>query len=61
MSTKITKCPSCDSRDIKEINPSTRQTSNQILCTITAECNVCNQRFNFKSWTTAGRRRGVRY
>ena len=48
MSTKITKCPSCDSTDI-------------ILCTITAECNVCNQRFTFKSGTSAGRRKGVKY
>ena len=61
MSTKITKCDKCDSTKIKELNPSSRKTSNQPLCTITAECLDCGNRFNFKSWTHSGKRRGILY
>ena len=61
MSTKITKCSKCESRNIKEINPQSRETSRGALCTIAGECNDCGHRFNIKSWTQAGKRKGIRY
>ena len=61
MATKRTQCEGCKSYKIKELNPESKKTSTQILCTITCECQECGLRFNIKSGTDAGRRRGVRY
>jgi len=60
MATKITQCTGCKSYKIKKLNPGVKQTSKEILCTITCECQECGLRFNIKSGTDAGRRR-VRY
>lgn len=61
MATKLNQCPKCKSYEIKELNPESKKTSTQILCTITCECKECGLKFNIKSGTDAGRRRGVRY
>lgn len=61
MATKRTQCTGCKSYKIKELNPGVKQTSKEILCTITCECQECGLRFNIKSGTDSGRRRGVRY
>lgn len=61
MSTKITKCDKCNSKDIDEVNPKVRETSKDILCNIICVCNDCKYEFVIKSWTNYGKRRGVLY
>ncbi len=61
MSTKITSCPKCDSKDINELNPEIRETSLRPLCEITCACLQCNETFTISSWTRNGKRRGIRY
>lgn len=61
MATKITTCNKCFSSKIKELNPESRETSNNILCSITCVCNDCGNTFTIKSWTKAGKRRGIKY
>lgn len=61
MSTKITTCPTCQSSNIQELNPIQRQVVNLPLCRINCQCQDCRHEFTIQSWTTAGRRRGVKY
>ena len=61
MSTKITTCDKCKSRNIKEENPGSRDTSKTPLCKITCQCNDCGHRFTISSWTKAGMRKGIKY
>ena len=61
MATKITQCEECKSYKINELNQDVKTTATQILCTITCACQECGLRFNIKSGTDMGRRKGVRY
>jgi RNase P subunit RPR2 len=61
MATKRTSCTKCNSYNIKELNPNTRKLSTSELCTIACECNECGNKFTIKSWTEAGRKRGIKY
>ncbi len=61
MSTKITTCDKCKSRNIKEENPDSRDTDKTPLCKITCQCNDCGSRFAISSWTKTGRMRGIKY
>ena len=61
MATKITQCSECKSYIIKELNPGFKKTANTILCTVMCECKDCGFRFNKKSPTDWGRRKGVKY
>ena len=61
MSTKITTCDKCNSRNIKELNPENRETVKAPLCKIDCECNDCSAKFTISSWTKFGKRKGIRY
>ena len=61
MSTKRTKCPDCDSYNIKSLNLGSKETSKQYLVTISAICLDCDKKFTYQSSTTFGKRKGIRY
>ena len=61
MSTKITTCVKCKSKNIKELNPENRETVNKPLCKIDCICNYCGFAFTINSWTKYGKRRGILY
>jgi len=61
MSTKITTCPKCSSRKVTELNPQVRHFSTSPIVTISGRCDECNHTFTFPTWTSAGKRRGIRY
>ncbi len=61
MASKVTSCSKCGSYDIQELNPTTRDTSTNNLCTISCKCNGCAHLFTIKSWTKSGKRKGIRY
>jgi transposase-like protein len=61
MSTKITTCDKCKSKNIKEINSENRKTVKSPLCKIDCVCNDCGFTFTISSWTELGKRKGIRY
>ena len=61
MATKRTQCNKCGSFKILEKNPQSRKLSKSILCSITCQCQDCENIFNIQSWTEAGRRKGIKY
>lgn len=61
MSTKITTCSNCNSRNIKELNPDVRDTVKFPICKIKCICNDCETEFVISSWTQFGKRKGILY
>lgn len=61
MSTRITQCPECDSREFEVINPKDVETSRDFTVTLHAVCAKCKCKFTFTSATDHGHKCGILY
>ncbi len=60
MSFKILECPSCNSRNITDVD-STEKEREVIIANIKAKCDDCGHEFTYGSRTDFGEKRGVLY